>query len=294
MEVQYSQAIAAQYILKTPEERKKIHRRYMSILRQNLVAMTEAISDALDKIGRDHEEQAGFQWETIMAPWEARLTFMIATNSGNLDGAARQQIQAATETLADIRKEAQQKCMDLAETTGHMDSIVRILGDGHIDFPIAAAPRGLFPNVPIARTMMTLSKSVEAAAVQQIICITNKGIDDIVRQWVLLLEAHVGLSDRMRSVKQEVAVKRAMANLNAMKTVLFQVKRDELQPAAQSGQLAKDQRLASIRTHIRNTVQNNEELITFLRVICRGEHDDEEFETIMRIPYQQPPPQQNM
>jgi hypothetical protein len=294
VEVQYSQAVGAQYILKTLEERKKIHRRYMRLLRETLLAMTGAISDTLDKIGRDHEEQGGLQWETIMAPWEARLVFMVETNPGNLDAAARQQIQAAIETLADLRKEAQQKCMDLAGTTGHLDSVVRILGDDYIDFPTAAASRGLFPGVPIARTMMTLSKSVEAAAVQQIICLTNKAIDDVVRQWVMLLEAHVGLSDRMRRVKQEVSVTRDMANLNAIKTLLFQVKRDELEPAAQSGQLSKQQKLDGIRAQIRITVRNNVHLITFLRDICRGEQDDEEFETIMRIPYQEPPRQQNV
>lgn len=292
MEIQYSQAIAAQYILKTPDERRKIHRRYMAILRQNLISITQAVRDALGQIGRDHEGQGGLQWQTIEAPWEARLTFVTATNSGNLDGHALQQIQAATETLASLRKAARQKCVDLAVTTSHVDRVVGVLGDGYIDFPMASAPRGLFPGVPIARSMMTLSKSVEAAAVKEIIRLSNRGIDDIVRQWVQLLEAYFGMSDRMGGVRQDIRLARKMADLSASKTVLFQVKRGEVQPPpAQGGQPGKDQALARIRTQIRNTVQNNGDLITFLRDLCRGEQDDGEFQTIMRIPYQGPPQQ---
>lgn len=289
MEIQYSQALAAQYILKTADERRKIHRRYMSILRQNLIAITQAVRDTLNQIGRDHDEQGVLQWQTIKAPWEARLTFMTTTNPGNLNGDALQQFQAATETLANLRKAAQQKCEDLVVTTSHIDRVVGILDDGYIDFPIARAPRGLFPGVPIARSMMQLSKSVEAAAVKEIIRLTNKGIDDIVRQWVQLLEAYFGMSDRMRGVRQDIRLSRNMADLSAIKTVLFQVKRDEVQPPpAQGGQPAKDQALAYIRTQIRNTVQNNGDLINFLRDLCRGEQDDEEFQAIMRIPYQVP------
>lgn len=295
MEIQYSQAIGAQYILKTADERRKIHRRYMTILRQSLIAITQAVRDALDQIGRDHEEQGVLQWQTIKAPWEARLIFMTTTNPGNLDRRALEQIQAATETLANLRKAAQQKCEDLVVTTSHIDRVVGILDEGYIDFPMASAPRGFFPGVPIARSMMQLSKSVEAAAVKEIIRLSNRGIDDIVRQWVQLLEAYFGLSDRLRGVRQDIRLARITADLSAIKTVLFQVKRDEVQPPpAQGGQPAKDQALARIRTQIRNTVQNNGDLITILRDLCRGEQDDEEYETIMRIPYQAPAQQQNV
>lgn len=289
MEIQYSQAIAAQYILKTADERRKIHRRYMNILRQSLIAITQAVRDALGQIGRDHEEQGGLQWQTIKAPWEARLTFMTMTNPGNLDGGTLQLFQAATETLASLRNAARQKCDDLVVTTSQIDRVVEVLDDGYINFPFARAPRGLFPGVPIARSMMALSKSVEEAAVKEIIRLTNRSVDDIVRQWVQLLEAYFGMSDRMRGVRQDIRLARTTAEISAIKTALFQVKRDEVPPPpTQGGQSAKDQALAYIRTRIRNMVQNNGDLITFLRDLCRREQDDEEFQTIMGIPYQAP------
>lgn len=261
----------------------------MRVLRQNLVNMTNAATETLNTIGRDHEEDGQYRWDTIFAPWEARLIYMVETNSGVLDGATQQQIQAATVALADIRNETQQKCIEMARTLGHVDSILIILGEEYIDFPIATAPTPSFPGVPIARAMMTLSKSVERAAIQQIISLKNKNIDDIVRQWVVLLEAHVGMSDRMRGVGYTVWMERTKADLLAIKTVLFQVKRDENLPATQGGQPTKDERLAGMRSQIRSLVRNDQGAIGFLRGICRGEHDDEEFETIMRIPFEAPP-----
>lgn len=258
--------------------------------------MTNAATETLNSIGRDHEEDGQYRWDTIFAPWEARLIYMGETNSGVLDGATQQEIQAATVALADIRKEAEQKCIEMARILGQVDSITMILGEEYIDFPIGTAPTPNFPGVPIARSMMTLSKSVERAAIQQIVSLKNKDIDDIVRQWVVLLEAHVGLSDRMRGVGYTVWMEKTKANLMAIKTVLFQVKRDGNLPAIQGGQPAKHQRLAEMRSQIRSMVQNHQGAIGFLRDICRAEGDDEEFQTIMRIPFEEPPgpPQQNM
>jgi hypothetical protein len=286
VEVQYSQAIVAQYILKTPQDREKLHRRYMSVLRENLVHINTAISDALNDIAREHEERGEFQWQTIMAPWETPLAFMIATNSGGINRAALEQVQNAANTMTNLRKSAEQKCMDLAETMGHLDSIIKVLGESYDTFQTANAARGLFTGVPVAKTMGEQSKPVEAAAIQQIIHLKDPGIDNIVRQWVLLLETHAGLSGRMREVQQDVALKRAMVNLSALTTVLFQVKHDELQlqPSAENGKLAKDERLDTIRTHIKRLVQDKKPLITSLGYICRVEQDEEEFRTIMMIP----------
>ncbi|POS74970.1 hypothetical protein DHEL01_v206632 [Diaporthe helianthi] len=228
---------------------------------------------------------------TIFAPWETRLMYMMATNPGALDANLRQQIQAATDVFAELRKETQQTCLNMAVIIGQVDGILGVLGDNYINFPVTTASRRLFPGVPIARSMMEYSKAVEAAAVQEIIALSgNKGIDDIVRQWMRLLSVHLGLSGRIRGIQDQVVVARGKEDLMAIKLILFQAKRDENQPAgaAEAGQVAKDQQLARLRGQIRHTVRNNQVLITYLRQICGEEGDDGEFQTIMNIPYPAP------
>lgn len=258
--------------------------------------MTNMITAALGHIGRDHQRDGDLEWRTIFAPWEARLMFMVATNPRVVDPPLRHDIQVATDAMAQLRQETQQICEDLSVVLGQVDSVGRILGDNYINFPIAAAPAGIFPGVPIARKMMDLSKALEPAAVQEIIGLSgNQGVDDIVRQWMRLLGVHLGLSDRVRGVQDQVIVARGKEDLRAIKMILFQAKRDENQPAgaAEAGQAAKDQQLARLRDQIRHTVRNNGVLITHLRDICReeGADGDAEFQTIMSIPYPVPPRQ---
>lgn len=264
-------------------------------LREIMIRVTETTDD----IGSDHEVDDHLEWQTIFAPWEARLMYMLATNPEprTIDPPLRQDIQDATDAFADLRKETQQSCIDLSETLRHVDEVRRILGDEYIENPIAATQGPLFPGVPIARSMMECSKSFELAAVQQIIGLRgNRGIDDIVRQWMRLLRVHVGLTERVSGIQEHIMVARGKEDLRAIKIILFQAKRDQNQPAgaAEAGQAAKDQQLARLREQTRHIVRRNEVLITYLRNIFHEEGDDgdREFQTIMNIPYQPPRPQQ--
>ncbi|KAL2284815.1 hypothetical protein FJTKL_08644 [Diaporthe vaccinii] len=270
IEVQYAQALAAQYMLKTPEARRKIHRRYMRFLRENMVRIRDYVARVVETITPSHEEDGRLVWKTITAPWEARFDYMLETNPVALDALEESEANTINDNifgLANIRKYTQQTCADLLSTSSHMENVLPILGDQYIDFPIASAPTGLFPGVPIAMQMMELSKIIEKRAIYDIMRLKNEGLDKIVRQWVEILHTHAGSSARLAAVGETIHRARTKAEIKAVAIVLFQAKRREVQPAGPTydGRHPRDLLVASTRGQLMLMIGDDEGLRLWLR-----------------------------
>ncbi|KAG6362747.1 hypothetical protein INS49_007840 [Diaporthe citri] len=293
IEVQYSQALAAQYILKTPEARRKIHRRYMRFLRENMVHMRNSIAYVVETIASDHEQDGRLVWKTIAAPWEARFEYMLESNPAALNALEESDAETINDSidgLANLRKFTLQTCVDLLSTSSHLENVLPILDDQYIDFPIATAPTGLFPGVPIAMQMMELSKIVEKRAVHDIIRLKNPGLDQIIQQWIKILHTHAGLSERVRRVGEAVHWERVKAEIKAVTIVLFQAKRREVEPTGPTlnGRHPRDLLVDAMRGQVMLMLGDHEPLRVWLREVCIEEQDEEEFDTIMRMVYRGP------
>lgn len=273
-----------------------------------MVRIRDSIAWVVEKITPSHEGDGGLVWKTITAPWEARFEYMLETNPVALDALDESQANTINEFiigLRNIRKYTQQTCADLLSTSGHLENVLPILGDQYIDFPVATAPTGLFPGVPIAFQMMELSKVLEKRAIYDIMRLRNQGLANIVRQWVEILNTHAGLSQRLATVGDTIQRAKTKAEIRAVTIVLFQAKRREVEPSGPTtdGRHPRDLLVDAMRGQIMLMLGDDEALRVWLRQICIQEQDEEEFDTIMRMVYrgpgnqgqssQGPAPQQN-
>lgn len=260
-----------------------------------MVRVRDSIAYVVETIASSHEQDGRLEWKTIAAPWEARGYYMVETNPAfdDLDDDEALATNDSIDGLAAIRKFTQQACTDLLTTSRHMENVLPILGDQYIDFPIATAPTGLFSGVPVAMQMMELSKIVEKRAIYEILRLKNKGLDEIVRQWIMILNTHAGLSERLAAVGETIQRARIKAEIRAVMIVLFQAKRQEVEPTGPTldGRHPRDLWVDSLRGQVMLMLGDNEALRAFLRRVCIEEQDEEEFDTIMRMVQQGPAPQ---
>lgn len=259
----------------------------MTFLQQSLIQMRSVITAAVGYVAPSHERDGGPEWKTLAAPWEARFLFMVQTSSVALGDAAQRRNNYQIDTLANIRKYTQQTCTDILITSSHLEAILPILGDQYIDFPVASAPTGLFPGVPVAIQMMELSKIFEKAAVRDINRLKTPGLIRIIHQWLAILQSHTGLLDRARDV---LATQRTRIEIEAALTVIFQTKQRELRigEPTYDGNQRRDMSVAAMRGQIMLLLGDDETLRAWLRELCIEEQDEEEFNTIMRMVSQRP------
>lgn len=224
----------------------------------------------------------------------------VQANPAALNNAVQLAVNNAIGGVNNIRKYTQDTCGELLNTSSHMENILPILGDDYIDFPMASAPTGLFPGVPIASQMMELSKIIEKGAVYEIARLNNPDLDAIVRQWIRILETHVGLSSRVEDLREDVAREKLKTVIRAVTIVLFQAKRREVGPIAPTsdGLHPRDALVATARGQITLQLGDDPAMRVWLREVCIEEQDEEEFNTIMRMMPQEPSsqgpaPQQN-
>lgn len=287
MEIQYCQAITAQYILNTPEARRKIHRRYIRFLQRGLLQIRNAVVAVVERVTPMDPGEGLLQSKTIADYWENSFTQLVQTSPMDLSDNAQRMLNNAISGLADTRKEAEQACADLELTISHVDNILPILGDQYVSFPIETAPSGLFPGVPIARKIMQTSKAVENAAVAQILHLKDSRIDGIVQQWIKILEAHVGLGERMQGAADTIKLERNRVDLETIMPRLFELKQREDPPAEQQGgRTPRDLTLTAIRAQVTLLAGDDERLRTWLRDFCRRNNDEEEYNTLMGMAYQ--------
>ncbi|KAK2611512.1 hypothetical protein N8I77_004846 [Diaporthe amygdali] len=282
IEVQYSQGLTAQYVLHSTAARVKIHRRYMQPLQQHLQQMRDSISALLDRVAPSHIQNDQIVWETINAPWETRFLFEIQRNPGVLNGAVQLQTNQDIIAFARVRSQTAEMCYDLGVTLNHLENVVPILDAQYIRTGFVHAPIDYFPGVPLARKKMALSKSVERAAIWEIIRINNASLFNLIIQWMNVLQDHVGLATVFQA-RIPIMQARLRSDLSVLLSLLFEVKLGQYQPPPAASNVSREQRLAGMRTTIRNTVGDNDDLRTWLRGLCQARNDEAEFNSIMGL-----------
>ncbi|KAJ0107255.1 hypothetical protein J7T55_007625 [Diaporthe amygdali] len=282
IEVQYSQGLTAQYVLHSTAARVKIHRRYMQPLQQHLQQMRDSISALLDRVAPSHIQNDQPVWETINAPWETRFLFEIQRNPGVLNGAVQLQTNQDIIAFARVRSQTAEMCYDLGVTLNHLENVVPILDAQYIRTGFVHAPIDYFPGVPLARKKMALSKSVERAAIWEIIRINNASLFNLIIQWMNVLQDHVGLASVFQA-RIPIMQARLRSDLSVFVSLLFEIKLGQYQPSPAAPNVSREQRLAEMRTTIRNTVGDNNDLRTWLRGLCQARNDEAEFNSIMGL-----------
>lgn len=266
----------------------------MRFLRENLVEMRNSITSVLVRVAARHDQGDQREWKTITASWEVTFIFMVEQNRAALSSAAQQAINRSIDSLTNIRNYTQEKCGELLNTSNHMQNILPILDEQYIDFPIASAPNGLFPGVPIAMQMMELSKIMEKRAVHEIVRLNDPDLEKIIRQWMRILETHVGLSSRVDILREELNREKQKTVILTISTVLFQAKRREVGSAGPThdGRHPRDLLVDTARGQIMLLLGEDQVLRAWLRQVCIEEQDEEEFDNIMRIVHRGPAPQE--
>lgn len=262
-----------------------------------MVQMRNSIAYVVETIASSHEQDGRRVWKTLTAPWEMRLDYMLETDTEALNALSDREAEAVNDAIDGLRKIRQftrQACDDLLTTSSHLENVLRILDEQYVDYPIATAPTGLFPGVPVAMQMMELSKVVEKRALYEMIRLKNPGLDQIIQQWIKILHTHAGLSERVRRVGATVHWERVKAEIRAVTIVLFQAKRREVEPGGPTydGRHPRDLLVDAMRGQVMLMLGDHEPLRPWLREVCIEEQDEEEFHTIMRMVYQRPAPQE--
>lgn len=254
----------------------------MQPLQQHLQQMRDSISALLDRVAPSHIQNDQIVWETINAPWETRFLFEIQRNPGVLNGAVQLQTNQDIIAFARVRSQTAEMCYDLGVTLNHLENVVPILDAQYIRTGFVHAPIDYFPGVPLARKKMALSKSVERAAIWEIIRINNASLFNLIIQWMNVLQDHVGLATVFQA-RIPIMQARLRSDLSVLLSLLFEVKLGQYQPPPGAPNVSREQRLAGMRTTIRNTVGDNNDLRAWLRGLCQARNDEAEFNSIMGL-----------
>lgn len=251
----------------------------MAPLRQILQQMRDSISATVASLAADYIQDGEYVWKTLTSNWRERFLLPVHRNPTAVDIAERMRVHVAIAELSSTLFTTEQELVGLKTTLAHAHPLLTVLGASYIDCAIGNERTGFFPGVPLARKMVTRSKAVEAAAVWEIKQLRSPYIDNLVRQWVDILQAHVGLATTVARVRGDVRTYKVRSEVNPLIALLFEVK-----PLVQQDPRRLPQ-LAEIRQMLRNSVANNQDYQAYLRGMCQGYGDEDEFHVIMDLFY---------